>query len=71
MHLFGCQNKSTCLQKFKSSNVFYARACAANDAGRKVTGGPPQELAAKRLVSNICNPICCMVMYISISNVSQ
>ena len=26
VHLFGCQNKSTCFQKFKSSNVFYARA---------------------------------------------
>ena len=26
MHLFGCQNKSTCFQKLKSSNVFYARA---------------------------------------------
>ena len=24
--LFGCQKKSTCFQKFKSSNVFYARA---------------------------------------------
>ena len=26
VHLFGCQNKSTCFQKFKSSNVFYAHA---------------------------------------------
>ena len=26
VHLFGCQNKSTCFQKCKSSNVFYARA---------------------------------------------
>ena len=26
VHLFGCQNKSTCFQKFKPSNVFYARA---------------------------------------------
>ena len=26
VHLFGCQNKSTCFHKFKSSNVFYARA---------------------------------------------
>ena len=25
-------------------------ACTANDAGRKVTGGPPQELDTKRLV---------------------
>ena len=25
-------------------------ACTANDAGRKVTGGPPQELHTKRLV---------------------
>ena len=24
VHLFGCQNKSTCFQKLKSSNVFYA-----------------------------------------------
>ena len=28
-------------------------ACAANDAGREATGGPPQELDAKRLVTNI------------------
>ena len=26
VHLFGCQNKSTCFQKLKSSNVFYAGA---------------------------------------------
>ena len=26
VHLFGCQNKSTCFQKFKSSNVFYVHA---------------------------------------------
>ena len=25
-------------------------ACAANDASREATGGPPQELAAKQLV---------------------
>ena len=47
VHLFGCQNKSTCFQKFKPSNAFYAHA-------RKMmpfaNGGPPQELDAKRLV---------------------
>ena len=26
VHFFVCQNKSTCFQKSKSSNVFYARA---------------------------------------------
>ena len=26
VHLFVCQNKSTCFQKLKSSNVFYARS---------------------------------------------
>ena len=26
VHLFGCQNKSACFQKFKPSNVFYAHA---------------------------------------------
>ena len=26
VHLFGCQNKSLCSQKLKSSNVFYACA---------------------------------------------
>ena len=26
VHLFGCPNKSTCFQKFKSSNVSYAGA---------------------------------------------
>ena len=25
VHLFGCQNKSMCFQKLKSSNVLYAR----------------------------------------------
>ena len=45
------RNKSTCFQKFKSSNVFLC-ACVANDAGREATGGPPEELDAKRLVSN-------------------
>ena len=51
VHLFGCQNKSTCFQKL----VFkcFLCACAANDAGREATGGPQQELAAKRLVVNI------------------
>ena len=46
MHLFGCQNKSTYFQKFKSSNVFYARVRQM----MLVTGGPPQELGMKRLV---------------------
>ena len=50
VHLFGCQNKSTCFQKFKSSNVFYVRACVANDASCEATGDPPQELAVKQLV---------------------
>ena len=27
----------------------------ANDAGREATGGPPQELGAKRLVNKIIN----------------
>ena len=43
VHLFGCQKKSTCFQKFKYSNVFYARA-------RKMMPVAPQELATKRLV---------------------
>ena len=30
--------------------------CAANDAGHEATGGPPQELAAKRLVIDIIRP---------------
>ena len=47
--LFGCQTKSTCFQKFKPSKCFLC-ACAANDAGRLTTSGPPQELEAKRLV---------------------
>ena len=42
VYLFGCQNKSTCFQKLKSTDVFYA--------GREATGGPPQELAVKWLV---------------------
>ena len=48
VHLFGCQNKSTCFQKFKSSNVFYA--CARQRmpvATREATGDPPQELAVR------------------------
>ena len=36
----------------------YLCACAANDAGREMTGGPPQELDTKRLVSNIYIYIC-------------
>ena len=31
-------------------------ACAANDAGHEATGGPLQELAAKRLVIDIIRP---------------
>ena len=34
MHLFGYQNKLTCFQKLKSSNVFYA--CAWQNASREV-----------------------------------
>ena len=47
VHLFDCQNKSTCFQIFKSSNVFYARARQMTEA----TDGPPLEQAAKRLVA--------------------
>ena len=50
VHLFGCQNKSTCFQKFKSSNVFYARARQMMPVAKRPVGGTPQELAAKRLV---------------------
>ena len=46
VHLFGCQNKSTCFQKLKSSNVFYAREWQM----MLVAVGPPQKLATKRLV---------------------
>ena len=37
---------------FSEIKVFkcFLCVCAANDAGRKATGGPPQELDAKRLV---------------------
>ena len=53
IYVCGCQNKSTRFLKFKSSkfNVFYARIYAANDVGREATGGPPQELGAKRYIS--------------------
>ena len=54
VHLFDCQNKSTCFQIFKFSDIqvfkCFLCACAANDAGRFVTGGPLQELDAKLLV---------------------
>ena len=41
-------------QRVSEIKVFkcFLCACVANDAGRFTTGGPPQELAAKRLVSN-------------------
>ena len=37
---------------FSDIKVFkcFLCSCAANDAGRKATGGPPQEIAAKQLV---------------------
>ena len=40
---------------FSEIQVFkcFLCTCAANDAGREATGGPPQELAVKRLVNNI------------------
>ena len=49
MHLFDGQNISTYFQKL----VFkcFLCTCAANDASRKVTGGPLQGLAAKWLVN--------------------
>ena len=53
VHLFGCQNKSMCFQKFKSSTVFYICVCTINDAGREATSGHLRELAAKRLVWHI------------------
>ena len=43
MHLFGCQNKSTCFQKFKSFKCFLCASVAIHTS-------PTQELAAKRLV---------------------
>ena len=54
MRLFGCHNKSTCFQKFKSSNVFYARARQMMPVAKRPAGQrPPQELGAKQLVSYI------------------
>ena len=40
---------------FSEIQVFkcFLCACTANDASREATGGPPQELAAKRLVQYI------------------
>ena len=45
-------------------------ACAANDAGREMTGGPPQELDAKRLVYNIPN-IYILYLYIIMFNLKS
>ena len=40
------------INAFSEIQVFkcFLCACAANDAGRKATSGPPQELGTKRLV---------------------
>ena len=48
---------------FSEIQVFkcFLCACAANDAGRKATGGPLQELAAKRIVYNMCVSACVCV----------
>ena len=53
LHLFGCQNNY--INVFSEIQVFkcFLCACAANDAGCEATGGPPQELGAKRLVNYI------------------
>ena len=49
VHLFWFPEKMNVFAEIKTFKCFLC-ACTANDASRKVTGGPPQELAAKRLV---------------------
>ena len=43
------------INMFSEIKVFkcFLCVCRANDAGRKATGGPQQELVAKQLVRNI------------------
>ena len=47
VYLFGCQNKSTCFQKLKSSNVFYVRARQMRD--RRPSTGTSREAACNIL----------------------
>ena len=51
---------------FSEIKVFkcFLCTCAANDAGHKATGGPPQELDAKRLVLVIFRTIVMYILYL-------
>ena len=55
VHLFGCQNKSTCFQKFKySSNVFYARERQTMLVAKRPAALCRSYIAAKWLVKYKC-----------------
>ena len=53
VHLFGCQNKSKCFQKFKSSNVFYARERQMMPVAMRTAALRRSNIGSKQLYSHL------------------